>query len=98
MMQRGGWRMSDWHPGDLARCVDTDDIRLPLRRHVAQGGRYLVKGMVYIVHSVEVLYETEPALDVGAEYGIKLARRFVKVPPLEEAEAREARRELVVGA
>lgn len=90
--------MSDWKPNDLAQCVETADIRLPFRRHVAQGGRYLVKGMVYIIKSVGLVYQTEPALDVGAQYGHKLARRFVKVPPLSEAEQEEARQDLKVGA
>lgn len=81
----------DWQPGDLARCVDVRDLRLPLRPIVAQGGRFLRLGMVYVVRSVGLVYQTEPSLDVGAQYGSKLACRFAKVPPLAGEEAEEAR-------
>lgn len=91
--------MADWQAGDLARCVDTRDLRLPLRRDPAMGGRYLVSGMVYIVRAVARDCMGETGLDVGARFGFKLARRFVKVPPLAEImdDACETRR-VEVGA
>jgi hypothetical protein len=78
-----------WQAGDRAKCVNVGDIRLPFRTVVAQGGRYLELGRVYPVSSVDVSFHGELCLDVGAEYGSKLAKRFVRVPP--EPADRESR-------
>ena len=88
-----------WQAGDLAKCVDTRPIRLPLRTQVYDGGKFLIRGMVYPVREV-VPAAHALCLDVGAAHGPKLACRFVKVPPLDEAEQAEARalgRELADG-
>lgn len=77
--------MDDWKPGDLAECVDVRDLRLPFR-HVARGGRVLRIGMVYIVQSVLRDQAGVWLLDVGAQHGPKLACRFRKVDPLDDAE------------
>ena len=79
--------MADWKPGDLAKCVDVRDIRLPLRTGVHRGGKFLIRGMVYPVNALSDVYGSELALDVGAQHGPKLACRFVKVPPLSSKEA-----------
>lgn len=81
-----------WQPGDLARCVDVRDLRLPFR-HVARGGRYLKAGMLYPVDAVSLGPAGEVLLEVGVEGGSKLALRFVKVPPLGVLEALAAQRE-----
>lgn len=76
--------VEDWKPGDLAECILTRTIHLPGRRP-AKGGQFLKKGMVYIVQAVVPNSEYGGlCLDVGVNYGPKLAQRFRKVPPLEE--------------
>ena len=80
---------ADWQPGDLAECVLTRIIHLPGRRP-AKGGVFLTRGMVYIVQ--QVVSKSEHGglcLDVGVNYGPKLAQRFRKVPPLAEGDAVE---------
>lgn len=76
----------NWQVGDVAKCVDVRDIRLPFRRP-AQGGRYLKLGMLYPVNGVATNECGDLTLDVSAKWGWKLACRFVKVPPLEEEAA-----------
>jgi hypothetical protein len=75
--------MSRWELGDRAKCIEIGDIRLPLRTAIHRGGQFLALGVVYPVRGVSVHYGIELCLDVGAEAGPKLARRFVKVPPEE---------------
>ena len=70
----------DWRVGDLAECVNTGDIRFRYG-DVALGGRYLKKGMIYLVSWVDD-DGVRLCLDVGASHGHKLAMRFRKVPPL----------------
>ena len=83
-----------WNVGDAAKCVNVSDIRLPLRADICCGGRFLTLGRVYEVRGMHVNYGGELCLDVGAEMGGKLARRFVKVPPEElGADVRAAQRE-----
>lgn len=80
---------ADWRPGDLAECILTRTIHLPGRRP-AKGGQFLIRGMVYIVQ--EVVPKSEHGglcLDVGVNYGPKLAQRFRKVPLLSEGDAVE---------
>lgn len=73
-----------WAPGDVGKCVDVRDIPLPFRRP-AIGGRVLKLGMLYPVNAVVTDACGELMLEVGAQGGLKLACRFVKMPPLEES-------------
>lgn len=77
-----------WQIGDRAKCVNVRDIRLPFRTIVAQGGAFLELGRIYPVRAIDMRWHGELCLDVGAEHGAKLARRFVKVAP----DARSAER------
>lgn len=69
----------DWQVGDLAECVDVRDFG-----GVRTGGRVLKLGMIYIVRAVIPDDRDGLLLEVHADYGPKLARRFRKVPPLVE--------------
>ena len=82
----------DWHPGDRAECIDVSDIALGRRQRLHCGGQYLRIGQVYHVARVEIGGYGELVLEVGAEYGPKLARRFRKLPPasIETTRRREA--------
>jgi hypothetical protein len=80
-----------WAPGDHAKCVNVRDIRLPFRTIVARGGHFLEIGRVYTVLGLDVNLYSELCLDVGAEYGPKLARRFVKVAPEATSAGADAR-------
>ena len=81
--------MPNWRVGDRAKCVNVGPIRLPLRTGVHLGGQFLTLGAVYQVRGLSIGYGTELLLEVGAEYGPKLARRFVRVEP-EAASSSEA--------
>lgn len=84
----------DWQPGDQAECVDVSDIRLGRRGRPHCGGAFLTLGAVYGVRGVSIGSYGELVLDVGAEYGPKLARRFRKVRPSGLSATREQVREL----
>lgn len=73
--------MADWEIGDLAECVNVRPIRIPLRTIVADGGRYLELGRRYRVRGLAMSHYGQLCLDVGVQYGGKLAQRFVKVLP-----------------
>lgn len=73
----------DWKAGDIAECIDVRQIQIG--RYVYDGGKYLIKGMIYIVAEV-IASPRGVLLDVNSECGPKLAQRFRKVPPLDEEE------------
>lgn len=81
--------MSDWKPGDTARCIDVRDIRIPLR-HVATGGRDLNLNMLYPVKAVLKDVFGLELLDVGRKSGAKLAMRFARVDEIDRDEIRQA--------
>lgn len=73
--------MTQWKIGDIARCIETKDLRLN-RGGEGTGGRLLQRGRDYTVLGlVDDRPHGELCLDVGAQWGAKLARRFKKVPP-----------------
>jgi hypothetical protein len=74
--------MSDWAVGDLAVCVNTDDLQtcIPGRRGVA--GRRFKLGSTYCVVAVSVHAATqEPVLLLEGQSQTAAARRFRKILP-----------------
>lgn len=84
----------NWQPGDLALCVRAGFVRA----NIMCGGKGLREGGIYTVAAFWVCPETaDECLTLEKDYDAgegRLASRFRKIHPLNEAEHASAMREL----